>query len=94
MLLFSDGRALQAVVGDFASASKVGRFVSAVSSFLRTNNPAGLPEFEGVRVADILAKTHVFETRPNALYRLASLTIKASSKSTASSSEDIEHRAA
>jgi hypothetical protein len=70
MLLFSDGRALQAVVGDFASASKVGRFVSAVSYFLRTNNPAGLPEFEGVRVADILAKTHVFETRPNALYRL------------------------
>jgi hypothetical protein len=72
MLLFSDGRTLQVVVGDFASASKVGRFMSAVSAFLRTNNPAGLREFEGMSVADISGKTHVFETRPNALYRLAS----------------------
>jgi hypothetical protein len=44
----------------------------AVSAFLRTNNPAGLREFEGMSVADISGKTHVFETRPNALYRLAS----------------------
>jgi hypothetical protein len=72
MLLFSDGRAVQVVVGDFASASKVGRFMSAVSVFLRTNNPAGLREFEGVSVADISGKIHVFETRPNALYRIAS----------------------
>ncbi len=72
MLLFSDGRAVQVVVGDFASASKVGRFMSAVSAFLRTNNPAGLREFEGMSVADISGKTHVFETRANALYRIAS----------------------
>jgi hypothetical protein len=72
MLLFTEGRALQVVVGDFASASKVGRFMSAVNAFLRTNNPAGLRQFEGVSVADISAKTHPFETRPNALYRLAS----------------------
>ena len=72
MLLFSDGRAVQVVVGDFTSASKVGRFMSAVSAFLRTNNPAGLREFEGVSVADISGKTYPFETRPNALYRLAS----------------------
>jgi hypothetical protein len=72
MLLFSDGRAVQVVVGDFASASKVGRFMSAVSAFLRTNNPTGLREFEGVSVADISGKTYPFETRPNALYRIAS----------------------
>ena len=72
MLLFSDGRAVQVVVGDFASASKVGRFMSAVSHFLRTNNPAGLREFEGVSVTDVSGRTHPFETRPNALYRLAS----------------------
>jgi hypothetical protein len=72
MLLFSDGRAVQVVVGDFASASKVGRFMSAVSAFLRTNNPAGLREFEGVSVTDISGKTYPFETRPNALYRIAS----------------------
>jgi hypothetical protein len=72
MLLFSDGRAVQVVVGDVASASKVGRFMSAVSAFLRTNNPAGLREFEGMSVGDISGKIHVFETRPNTLYRLAS----------------------
>jgi hypothetical protein len=52
MLLFSDGKAVPVVVGDFASASKVGRFMSAVSTFLRTNNPAGLHEFEGASVAE------------------------------------------
>jgi hypothetical protein len=72
MLLFSDGRALQVVVGDFASASKIGRFMSAVSAFLRTNNPARLRDFEGASVTDTSARTHSFETRPNALYRLAS----------------------
>jgi len=72
MLLFSNGRALQVVVGDFAAASKVGRFMSAVSAFLRTNNPAGLREFEGMSVTDVSGKTHLFETRPNRLYRLGS----------------------
>ena len=73
MLLFSNGRAVHVVVGDFASASKVGRFMSAVSVFLRrTNNPTGLREFEGVSITDVSGKTHPFETRPNALYRLAS----------------------
>jgi hypothetical protein len=72
MLLFSDGRAVQVVVGDFTSASKVGRFMSAVSQFLRTNDSARLREFEGVSVTDVSGKTHPFETRPNRLYRLAS----------------------
>jgi hypothetical protein len=72
MLLFSGNRAVQLVVGDFASASKVGRFMSAVSAFLRTNNPTGLREFEGASVTDVSGVTHPFETRPNALYRLAS----------------------
>ena len=72
MLLFSDGKVVQVVVGDFDSASKIGRFMSAVSNILQTNNPAGLREFEGVSVTDLSGKTHPFETRPNALYRLAS----------------------
>ena len=72
MLLFSNADRVQVVVGDFTSASRVGRFMSAVSAFLRTNNPAGLREFEGVSVTDISGKSHLFETRPNTLYRLAS----------------------
>ena len=72
MKLFSDGDSLPVVVGDFNSASKIGRFMSAVSHFLRTNNPAWLREFEGASVTDVSGRTHPFETRPNALYRLAS----------------------
>jgi len=72
MLLFSGGRAVQVVVGDFASASQIGRFMSAVSAFLRSNNPAGLREFEGASVSDVSGRTYPFETQPNALYRLAS----------------------
>jgi hypothetical protein len=72
MLLFSDGRAIRVVVGDFESASKIGRFLSAVSHFLRTNDPAGLNEFEGASVTDVSGRTLPFETQPNALYRLAS----------------------
>src|SRR5271166_879458 len=72
MLLFTDRKALPVVVGDFDAASKIGGFMSAVSEFLRTNNPAGLREFEGASVTDVSGKTHPFETRPNALYRLAS----------------------
>jgi hypothetical protein len=72
MLLFSQERTGPVVLGDFASASKVGRFMSAVSHFLRTNNPAGLREFEGASVTDVSGRTHTFETRPNELYRRAS----------------------
>ena len=72
MLLFSEARAVQVVVGNFEAASKVGRFMSAVSTFLRTNNPAGLREFEGASVTDLSGQAFPFETRPNALYRLAS----------------------
>jgi hypothetical protein len=72
MLLFSEGKALEVVVGDFDAASKIGRFMSEVGEFLRTNNPAGLREFEGVSVTDVSGKTRLFETRPNKLYRLAS----------------------
>ena len=72
MLLFSDGKNLRVVVGDFTSASKIGRFMSAVSHFLRTNRPAALREFEGESITGVSGTTHPFETRPNALYRLAS----------------------
>jgi hypothetical protein len=72
MLLYSNAKALTITVGDFDSASSIGRYMSAVSKFLRTNNPSGLGEFVDESVTDISGKTHVFETRRNALYRLDS----------------------
>lgn len=72
MRIFSGGKALTIIVPDLASASLVGRYMSAVGAFLRTNNPAGLREFLSASVTDISGTTRLFETRPNTLYRLAS----------------------
>jgi hypothetical protein len=72
MRLFTAGKLLTVIVGDFDSASKIGSFMSAVGQFLDTNNPAVLREFEGASVTDVSGQTFPFETRPNALYRLAS----------------------
>ena len=73
MLLFSDGKALQVVVGDFDAASKIGRFMSAVGEFLRTNKPAGPSRVRRhERHRRLQERLTSFETRPNALYRLAS----------------------
>ena len=69
---FRDGRPSKWSSATSRRRRKIGRFMSAVSHFLRTNNPAGLREFEGVSVTDVSGRTHPFETRPNALYRLAS----------------------
>jgi hypothetical protein len=74
MLLFSNGKAVTVTVGDFDAASTIGRYMAAVSKFLRTNNPSGLGEFVDQSVADVQGKTHLFETRRNALYRMASAT--------------------
>jgi hypothetical protein len=72
MLIFSRGRALPITVGDQASASLVGQYMSAVAKFLTTNSRALLSPFAGKSVADISGKRHPFETNPNTLYRLTS----------------------
>jgi hypothetical protein len=71
MLLFSGGKSLAITVGDFETASLVGRFMSAVGHFLETNNRSVLTPFFGQSVRDINGREHPFETRPNVLYRLA-----------------------
>jgi hypothetical protein len=70
--VFSNGKSLTITVGDFQSASMVGRFMSAVGHFLETNNRSVLTPFAGQSVADIDGRKHPFETRPNVLYRLSS----------------------
>jgi hypothetical protein len=72
MLVYSQGQALSMVVGDFESASEVGRFMSAVGRFLETNDRSVLEPFIGRSVRDISGKEHSLETRPNVLYRLSS----------------------
>jgi hypothetical protein len=71
MPLYSRGRQLDITVGDLEAASLIGRYMSAVSRFLATNDRAILQPFAGQAVIDHNGKSHPFETNPNALYRLA-----------------------
>lgn len=72
MPLFSQGRQITITVGDLSSASLIGRYMSAVGFFLKSNDRRLLPPFSGRSVTDISGKAFPFETNPNALYRLAS----------------------
>lgn len=71
MLVFSQGEAVKIVLGTLHQASKAGRYMAAAGNFLRSNNAAYLEPFIGKSVTDSKKKKHVFETNPNALYRLA-----------------------
>jgi hypothetical protein len=71
MPIFSGGRQLAITVRS-NSASQIGRYMSAVRHFLRTNDPKFLDEFKGRGVKDARGKVHQFETNPNVLYRLSS----------------------
>jgi hypothetical protein len=72
MLIYSDGNALSITLSQPKQASKVGRYMSAVQSFMRTNNINYLKPFQDKFAIDSSGKSYTFETNPNALYRLAS----------------------
>jgi hypothetical protein len=69
--IFTDGREKTITVGDFSEASLVGKYMSAVGWFLRTNEMRHLKPYIGKSVTDIAADTYPLETRPNILHRLA-----------------------
>jgi hypothetical protein len=71
MPIFTDGRQL-AISARTRSATLIGRYMSAVGQFLKTNDPKYLAEFKGRSVKDIKGRAYQFETDPNALYRLSS----------------------
>ncbi len=71
MLIYSHGEAFSVTLDKFSHASKTGRYMSAVNKFLRTNDAAHLNQFLKKSVTDSSGKKYVFETDPNALYRLS-----------------------
>lgn len=71
MLIYTDGQALSITIGKFHYASKLGCYMAAVKRFLRSNDPEHLKPFTGQSVKDSGNKTYIFETNPNALYRIA-----------------------
>ena len=71
MLIYSGGRAVVITVGTFEHASLLGRYMSAVGTFLKRNDRTLLEPFVGRSVTDIANTSHPFETNPNRLYRLA-----------------------
>jgi hypothetical protein len=70
MLIYSNGRELIIKVKGYEPARQIGEYMEAVSRFLDTNDPSFLEPFKNQWVTDTKGKRHVFETRPNVLYRL------------------------
>ncbi|WP_439575952.1 hypothetical protein [Phreatobacter sp.] len=64
---------VQLEVRGFEAASLVYRHRQAVKQFLETNDASLLAPFAGASVGDVMGRTHLLETRPNALYRLAAM---------------------
>jgi len=71
MLVYSEGEASSITISRFHYASKLGRYMAAVRRFLRSNDPEHLEPFIGKSIKDSHDKDYVFETSPNALYRIA-----------------------
>lgn len=69
--VYSRGRAVTITVVGYEAAALIGRYMAAVGAFLASNDPANLAPFVSEAVTDAKGKRHVFETRPNVLYRLA-----------------------
>ncbi len=68
--IYSGGQAHKITVRGYEPAALVGSYMAAVKEFLATNNRANLAPFDGEYVTDVNGRIYLFETRPNALYRL------------------------
>jgi len=71
MLIYSNGEALTIIIGRYHYASKLGRYMAAVGRFLSSNDISHLRPFIGKSVKDSEGGSYIFETDPNALYRIA-----------------------
>jgi hypothetical protein len=58
-------------VAGFDQTSLIGRHDVAVKAFLNTNDVSVLAPFKGLSVKDASGRTHLLETRPNTIHRLA-----------------------
>lgn len=71
MPIFSAGRSITVTIAGYEQSALAGRYMAAVRAFRDSNDPGYLAPFVGEFVSDIHGKHHLFETRPNVLYRLA-----------------------
>jgi hypothetical protein len=70
VLIYSRGRAYTVTVPNYEASKLVGEYMAAVKEFLKTPDATLLEPYKGKSVVDVKGKRHVFETRPNVLYRL------------------------
>lgn len=71
MQVISNGEIRRRVLAGFDQASLNGTYLNAVKQFIRTNDRDLLAPFIGCSVVDASGKSHLLETDPNLLYRLA-----------------------
>ncbi len=69
MLIYSDAKAFYIRV-NAKNARLIGQYLNAVKNFLKSGDQKHLDNFLGKSVLDKSRVRHVFETRPNVLFRL------------------------
>lgn len=70
MPIYADGKRLVITVHNSKTASQIGAYTRAVRLFFETEDIKLLAPFQDQSIPDIDGKRHVFETRPNVLFRL------------------------
>lgn len=70
MLVFSQQQSFNLTISQKKQATAIGRYMSAVGDFLRTNDVDFLTPFIGKSIKDATGKSYSLETDPNALYRI------------------------
>lgn len=71
MVVISDGEIKHRHLLGFDQASLNGKYLNAVKAFLESNDADHLAPFVGKSVIDAKDKSHLLETNPNTLHRLA-----------------------
>lgn len=71
MRVLTQGQSRMLTIRGFEHASVIGTHSAAVRRFIETNDISELKPFTGRAVKDAAGRSHVLETDPNTLYRLA-----------------------
>lgn len=71
MVVISRGEMTKRTLRDFDQASLNGKYLNAVKTYLSSGEIDFLDPFEGRAVIDAKGRSHLLETNPNALHRLA-----------------------
>lgn len=71
MRIYSSNQKVVVKIKGYDNSRLAGEYMNAVRQYLSSGDTTYLDPFRGGSVTDVNGKRHVFETRPNVIYRLS-----------------------